>query len=261
VESVGLEEALSQFEREAAGALKTVTAAARELKKVQAAAAVGDLRALRNGSDASARLTEQAAAAVRDLKGAWRFDEAAHFARGGFTKEVLALAGEEGVKAFESDERILSYPAIVQVVPAETSVMIDKKRERRVRPSVLVQMLKALQQRPPRFKAEGFLESLSSAYDLVVGGGGGSRTGRTVKLVDVYAVLTLMPGAARDYSKQEFARDLYLLDQSGIVTTRGGRTLSLPASALTRGSGQLRTVTRSGQAKVYAGIAFEEGPT
>jgi hypothetical protein len=67
-----------------------------------------------------------------------------------------------------------------------------------------------------------------------------------------------MPGAAREYTKQEFARDLYLLDQSGAVITRGGRTLTLPASALTRGSGVLHTVTRSGQSKVYAGISFEE---
>jgi hypothetical protein len=70
--------------------------------------------------------------------------------------------------------------------------------------------------------------------------------------------MTLMPGSAREYTKQEFARDLYLLDQSGVVTTRRGRQLALPASALTRTSGVLTTVTRSGQEKVYAGICFGE---
>ena len=78
-----------------------------------------------------------------------------------------------------------------------------------------------------------------------------------MKLVDVYAVLTVLPGSARDYTKQEFARDLYLLDQSGATSTRDGRTLSLPASALTRAGGVLTTVARTGQAKVYAGISFE----
>ena len=72
-------------------------------------------------------------------------------------------------------------------------------------------------------------------------------------------MLTVMPGSARDYSRQELARDLYLLDQSGVTTTKDGRLLRLPASALTRGSGVLRTVTRSGQEKVYAGIGFEGG--
>ena len=85
------------------------------------------------------------------------------------------------------------------------------------------------------------------------------REESVVKLVDVYGVLTVLPGLARDYTKQEFARDLYLLDQSGVVTTKNGRTLSLPASALTRGSGVLTTVSRSGQAKVYAGIALTAG--
>ena len=55
----------------------------------------------------------------------------------------------------------------------------------------------------------------------------------------------MLPGSARDYSRQELARDLYLLDQSGVTTTKDGRVLRLPASALTRGSGVLRTVTRT----------------
>ena len=255
VGSVGLEEALSQFEREATGAARTLAAALREVKKVQAAAAVGDLRALRNGADTAARLAAQAAEAATDLKQSWTFDDTAHFETGAFTKEVLAIAAAEGLSAFESDLRILSYPAIVQISATDASVLVDKRRERRVRPSVLVRMLKLLQQRPPRFRAEAFLESLASAYDLVVSATGG-RAGSTVKLIDVYGVLTLMPGAAREYSKQEFARDLYLLDQSGVVTTRTGRTLALPASALTRGGGLLTTVTSSGQPKVYAGITF-----
>ena len=257
--SVGLEEALSQFEREATAAARTLTAALREVKKVQAAAAVGDVRALRNGADTAARLAAQAAEAAADMKQAWTFDEMAYFETGAFTKEVLAVAATEGLSAFESDLRILSYPAIVQISPADASVLIDKRRERRVRPSVLVRMLKLLQQRPPRFRAEAFLESLASAYDLVVSATGG-RAGSTVKLIDVYGVLTIMPGAAREYSKQEFARDLYLLDQSGVVTTRTGRALALPASALTRGGGVLTTVTATGQPKVYAGITFA-GPS
>ena len=86
------------------------------------------------------------------------------------------------------------------------------------------------------------------------------RPGAPAKLVDVHKVLTLLPGAARDYTRQEFARDLYLLDQAGVVDARDGRRMSLPASALTRGGGVLTTVARSGQTKVYAGLAFA-GPS
>jgi hypothetical protein len=121
---------------------------------------------------------------------------------------------------------------------------------------VLVRTLQALQDKPPRFKAEAFLEALATAYDLVIAARR-AQPGATVKLTDIYNVLTVMPGSARDYSRQELARDLYLLDQSGVTRTKDGRVLRLPASALTRGSSVLRTVTRSGQEKVYAGIAFE----
>ena len=65
-----------------------------------------------------------------------------------------------------------------------------------------------------------------------------------------------LPGAARDYTRQEFARDMYLLDQSGLVSVKDGLRMSLPASALTRGDGVLTTVTRAGQPEVYAGVAF-----
>lgn len=252
----GLEAALNTFEREAGAAVKALSGALREAKKLQSAAVHGQLRDLRTGIDTSAKLADQAAGAVRDLRAAWTFDEGAHFADGGFVKEVLALGEQEQLSAVESDDRILSYPVIVRISPVDTTVLIDKVRERRVRPSVLVRQLKALQLRPPRFKAEAFIEALGAAYDLALAGKA-LRPASTVGLLDVYTVLTLMPGAAREYSKQEFARDVYLLDQSGVVTTRGGRNMSLPASALTRGSGKLTTVTRSGQSKVYAGICFE----
>lgn len=250
-----LEQALEQVERDADAAVRSLSSALREAKKVKAAAATGQLRELRQGLDVSVRLAQEAAAATRELRSGWTFDEQEHFSSGAYTTEVLARAAEEGVQVFESDERILSYPAIVQVSPADTTVLIDKKKERRIRPSVLVRTLQVLQSKPPKFKAEAFLEALATAYDLVVGKD--ARPGSTIKLVEVYKVLTVMPGASRDYSKQELARDLYLLDQTGVTVAKDGRTMRLPASALTRGSGTLTTVTRSGQEKVYAGISFE----
>ena len=253
-----LESSLSALERDADAAIRSLTAALKDAKKVKAAAAAGQLRELRQALSTTAQLAADAAGTARDLQGSWTFDEEQHFASGAFTKELLALAADEGVAVFESDERLLSYPAIVLISASDTTVVIDKKKEKRVRPTVLVRTLKALQSRPPKFKAEAFLEALASAYDHVAAKRD-LRAGATVKLVDIYGVLTLLPGSGRDYTKQEFARDLYLLDQSGVTTTKDARTLSLPASALTRGSGVLTTVARSGQEKVYAGMALEGG--
>lgn len=254
-----LEQALAELERDADAALKSLGAALRETKRVKASAASGHLRDIRQALDGANRLSVLAADAVGDLRVSWRFDDQQHFDSGGFLREVVAAAQEQGVDIYESDQRLLCFPAIVQISSNDASVMIDKVKERRLRPSVLVPLLKAMQGRPPRFKAQPYLEALAKAYDLAAARSG-LRAGAVVKLVDIYAVMTVLPGSSRDYTKQEFARDMYLLDHSAIVTTGDGRRMSLPASALTRGSGVLTTVTRSGQEKVYAGISFEATP-
>lgn len=254
----GLEQALEDVERDADALIKALGAALKAAKKAKAAAAAGQIRDLEAAMDAGAALAGQASEVASQLRSGWRFDVGEWFASGDYTKELLATAAEAGVKAFESDERILSYPVIVTVSGSDATLTVDKVKDRRVRPSVVVGHLGALQERPPKFKPEPFIESLASAYDLVVAAQG-LRPGTAAKLVDVHRVLTLLPGAARDYTRQEFARDMYLLDQTGVVDTRAGRRMSLPASAMTRGSGVLTTVTRAGQTKVYAGVAFEDG--
>lgn len=253
-----LEQALEEIERAADGAVRAAAAALTEAKRVKAAAGTGQLRALRQSMDSAVRLADAAATTSRDLRQNWTFDEQEYFTSGGYTAEVLAVAEAQELSAFESDGRILSYPAIVSLSTSDTAVLIDKRKDRKVRPSVLVRTLKALQARPPKFKPEAYLEALAVAYDLVVAHRRVNR-GATVTLADIYLVLTVLPGSARDYSRQELARDLYLLDQSGLTRIKDGRQLQLPASALTRGSGVLRTVTRSGQEKVYAGISFTGG--
>jgi len=250
-----LEEALQAVERDADTAIKALGAALKAARKAKAAAALGLVRDVQQAMDATAGLADQASGAARDLRQGWRFDVSEWFSSGNYAKELLAAAAEAGVQAFESDDRILCYPAIVQVSAADAALLIDKKKDRRTRPSVVVGHLAVLQERPAKFKPDAFIETLASAYDLVVASRH-LRPGAPARLVDVHNVLTLLPGAARDYTRQEFARDLYLLDQNGKVDTRDGRRMSLPASAMTRSSAVLRTVTRTGQVKIYAGLAF-----
>jgi hypothetical protein len=144
-------------------------------------------------------------------------------------------------------------------VPAERSVFIDRARERRIRPSVLIEHLRDVQRRPPRFRPEAFLESLFQAYSYLVEKHGPNPLdgGHAEPLLRVYELLTLQPGAAREYSRQEFARDIYLLDRGGLTTTRRGFIVSFPASTGARSAGgSVRVVTETGQEKVYYGIAF-----
>lgn len=250
-----LETALSALEAETQSLIKAVNELGGRAKRLRSAASEGRIRDIPSALEQAVDRADALAHAARHVRDSWRFESEAWFADGGYLSELLDHAVAAGVTAFESDDRILCYPAVLQVHPGDTSVTIDRKKERRIRPSFLVRRLRVLQERGARFKPEAFLEALSRAYDLVVATSG-VRPGAAVKLLDVHRVLTIMPGAARDYDPQEFARDIYLLDQSGLVTTKNGRVLSLPASALTR-SGVLRTVTRDGQRKDYAGISFE----
>jgi hypothetical protein len=145
--------------------------------------------------------------------------------------------------------------------PAERSVFVDRARERRLRPSVLVKHLREVQRRPPRFRPEAFLDALFRVYAHLIEKRGPNQldSGHSVPLGDVYELMTLMPGAAREYSRQEFARDIYLLDRGGVTTTRRGYVVSFPASTGARASSAMRVVTESGQEKVYYSLAFSPG--
>src|SRR5205814_1928676 len=105
------------------------------------------------------------------------------------------------------------------------------------------------------FAPERFLETLLRAYRLVLAETR-REAGAVVRIVDVYRVLTLFPGTS--YTKQEFARDLYLLDESGTTRTRDGFTVSFAAATGTKGASSLTAVTQAGDVKPYYGIAFRE---
>jgi hypothetical protein len=257
---LSLETALAATELDADAALKAAAAAVAAVKRVRTAAHVGNLRdllpAITAAEEALARLEQRLAA----TRAGWDFDEETYFGSGQFQRELLETAAQMNVRIYEQDERLYAYPALVRVLPDERMVTIDRARERRLRPKVLAAHLQDLQRRPPRFKPEAFLNTLHSAWQAVTARGDGPRDGRVAKLLDVYALLTLLPGAQRDYSRQEFARDIYLLDQSGETHTRSGATLSFPASSGTRSAaGTLRVVTERGEEKVYYGITFQAG--
>src|SRR5260370_35975360 len=103
------------------------------------------------------------------------------------------MAPERGVAMFEEDERLLCYPSIVRVVPGDSVVEVDRRRERRLRPSFLIGLLAAVQQRPPKFRAEQFLESLAGGYGLVVAQAG-KKPDSFARLTEIWTGLALHPG-------------------------------------------------------------------
>ena len=255
----GLEAALATTEEQVDTTLRAAAALTRELKKAKAGAARGQLRDLRRALDSVATLSTDLAASAERTSTSFDLDEQEYLASGSFTKELLSEAANRDVAMFEADERLLCYPSLLKILPGDAAVDVDRRREKRLRPSVLVSLLAAAQSRPPRFRPEPFLESLESAYDLVRARQD-KRDGAVVRLVDVWGVLTLLPGQSKDYTKPEFARDLYLLDSTEVTAAKSDRVMRWHASSGTRGAGVLTTVAQTGQQQLYWGISFADRP-
>jgi hypothetical protein len=253
-----LEQALGQTAAEADAALLAAAAASRAIKRARSAAQLGNVRDLPSALAAAEQAVAALQAQLTRTVQSWDFDAETYLSDGSFARELLDTAAGMNLRMFEQDERLYCYPALVRILPAECAVLIDRDRERRLRPKVLVARLQAMQRRPPRFRPEAFLETLYKAYTALVARHGKDARARGLAepLLDVYQLLTLLPGQARDYSRQEFGRDIYLLDRSDVTSTRGGQLISLPASTGTRSSGVIRVVAESGEEKTYYAIAF-----
>jgi hypothetical protein len=175
--------------------------------------------------------------------------------RDSYIAELLERAKAENIDVQQLDDGYLVYPCIVRFVPAERVLTIDRKKVRAIRPSRLLERLKTMQSAKPKMSPEQFLELLYRTYRLVAE----EPHGITLALAAVYETLTLMPGASTAYGRAEFARDLFLLDRSGVTKAKSGATVSLPASTGTRGGrNTFSFVSPDGEGVTYYGIHFAE---
>ncbi len=256
-----LETALAGAEREAETVLKAAAKVTGALKAMQKAAREGDLRKLRAAPEAIRRQMTTLDQEVARVEESWDFDEESYLRDGRFVHELLQVAAARGLALTEQDDRLYSYPVLISVAPGDRAVKIDRKAERRIRPSFLINLLQERQRRPARFKAADFLESLRFAYQVAFERKAGERHyGSVVPLRELYELFTMMPGQGREYAAPEFTRDVYLVDQSGLSTTRNGSVMELHAGTGTKSErGVLSIVTQEGAEKRYFGISFSKG--
>jgi hypothetical protein len=248
-----LEQSLQDFQEQVETSLQQVHTLARRLKKLSGASHTGDLREIAKGLGE----INEVAAAARDLIGKleFQFDEEGYFPDG-FLTELVDASTAAGMRVFALDGKLYCYPLLLRVKAAERAVQIGKKTERGVRPSTLLARLRAMQTKPARFKPESFLELLYRVWKRCA-----REDHRVASLHEIYELLTLMPGSAKDYTREEFGRDLYLLDRSGVNLTRDGFLVSLPASTGTRhAAATFVCVAEDGSEKRYYGIGFEKTP-
>lgn len=259
-----LERALAQTERDAIATLRAAETALKSAKRALAAAKTGDLAAL----DKAMRETDEATITLsiqsRNTTDGWVFDSKAYAEAGGLASEIRSAAESEGLTIYEQDGRLFCYPVLLRVRSSDPPVVeIDRKALKTVRPSFIARELKKLRERRQRFTAPQFLETLFDAYDHARRAlPGAPRTfagrGPVLELATLFDLLTLFPDTKKDYGRAEFTRDLYLLDSSRIVETKGGYQLDLSASTGTKGSASklFQIVAQNGSSKVYYGISF-----
>jgi hypothetical protein len=257
-QSDSLEEALARTEGDAESALKAADGVLKALRRFRSAARQGKIRELETAIDAARASLRTLDQAVENAATSWDFDEEEYLRSGRFSEELIAQASKAGVRISPQDNRLFCYPVLLRLLPNDRAVLIDKTRERRLRPSVLVDVLKDLQKRPPRFRPSEFLQSLYGAYRVIASQKPGRLDGApAVQLLELYDLFTLLPGQTRDYSRQEFARDVYLLDQSEETITREGARLEFHASTGTKlARGTLSVISQGGQERRYWAISF-----
>lgn len=254
-----LEHTLTKIERESDLLVKTVTDASVAIKKIRTAASVGDFQKLRvaleEANEAASRLQQ----GLDVMNQSWEFDEVAYLSGTEFQQDLLAMAEQAGVDLIEHEGTLCAYPALVRVHPHDRAVTIDRVRETRLRPSLLIKRLKDLQTRPYRFKPHEFLTILYSAYSIAVGIRGKHLlgTGIVIPLMEIYELLTMLPRQSFEYTRQEFARDLYFLDKSGVAKTKKGHHLHFHASTgIKDATKTLSVITQGGRLRSYYGTSF-----
>ena len=258
------EQGFSDTERAADSTLKSAADLAKLARQLQKAARDGNITAIKRSQcklEASLGDLRQAVAnAVRS----WPFEdgEEEQYLKNGYTAELRGAASDRGLEIHERDARLISHPSIVQILPSQRAVRIDRKKVSTIRPSYLVDLLIQNQKKPGRFASERFLLALYEVYSELVKEDYADRLmqrvqGRVVQLSRIYKLFTSLPGSTRDYTPTDFARDLYLLDTSGLTKTKSGATVSFPASTGTRGAKGLFTfVGPDGRNVQYYGVRF-----
>ncbi len=246
-----LNEPLDEYQQVVTAWMEQVKKEAAAVHKLQQAVAAGNARDL--DKLRAAALAANASAQQRAQEcGPFEFDAAAYLAGGGFLQELQAAATQAGVRLYERDGVVFSYPVVLHLEPELAAVRIDKKLVAGIRPSVLAAQLKKLQSKEPRAKSNQFLETLFRVWSLLDQGKGVAQP-----LSEVYKTLTLLPGLGSEYTPLDFARDIYFLDTSGNTTTKNGWQLSLSSSTGTReGRGVIKFVGRDGLEKAYQSVRF-----
>ena len=153
------EQGFNDTENAAASTLKSAADLAKLARQLHKAARDGNIGGIRR---ATASLTTSLAALRQEVANAtatWPFDDEAEeqYLKDQYAAELSSAATEMGLRIYESDDRLISYPSVIRVLSGEKAIRIDKKKVSAIRPSHLVSILLDNQKKGPRFSPGVFL--------------------------------------------------------------------------------------------------------
>lgn len=234
--------------------------AGRTERALHRAAVEGDLGRIRKLAEELALHASSLADATRNAASTWSWtpEREVAYLDGAYAQELVATGATAGVRIDSIDSRLSAFPALLRILASQRTVKIDTTKLTALRPSKVVARLKALQQAKPRLNPERFLEVIFDAYRRVVPADNISAGAR---LQEIYDVLTVHPDMRRQYDKNEFARDVHLLDRAGVSRTKSGHEIRFPAATGTKSqSGTFTIVDAAGTAHTYYAVRFQEAP-
>ena len=231
---ISFEEAFGDTERAADSTLKSATDLTKQARALRKAAQTGNIAAIKRAQGGIHEALSILAQDVENASSSWPFrdEEEKQYLDDHYVAEFCRTAEDVGLRIFERDGNLISYPSIVRILPGDQAVRVDSKRVATIRPSHLVSTLLKNQQKPLRRLPMAYLNALYSVYSDIVSGESSGRmvkgSGRVVPLARVYRLLTSLPGSRREYRPNgDFARDLYILDSDDIQNVLGQRRSNL----------------------------------
>ena len=255
------EQGFADAEKAADSVLNALKALSGEAKRMQKAAQDGNIAAVRRHTERLQDSLTLIRQEVSNATNAWPFtpDEEQGYLEDQYAQELVEEAGKKHLQIHDRDGRLIAHPSIVRVMPGDRVVQINRKKTSAIRPTKVVRDLQALQTRRSPFRPQQFLASLHIAYGYLTGVRGSdtmklSGVGQVVPLSRIYDLFTGLPGAKRDYSQIDFARDLYRLEESGVREVSSGEKVHFPSSA--RSQGTISFVGPEGEPVIYYGIQF-----
>lgn len=256
-----MEDALASLERQVDRAQASAGQLQRGLKLLGRASKDGDLSAIRKLLDDQSDLNQAVRSDVEGLKEAWRYsqeEERAFLDSGRYIAELSDVAAQQRVSAVQQDGALLCYPVVVRVDAPRRAVTVDRKLVRAIRPTAVVSRLSLLQRKPVRGKPALFLEALYRAWQYARHRDSqGKLLPSDVRVNELYDVFTVAPGSGAEYSRQEFGRDLYLLERSDVRVTRNGQRLRFSRSTGAKDrAASIVVVGEDGQQITYSSVSF-----